>query len=85
MNNKEVISKFYQEFFNDHDVESATKYVREDYIQHNPGVEQGRIGLMEALRDKFRFNPDFHLEIKMMIEEDNMVAKLFCHYKKLLA
>lgn len=40
--NKEVIRKFYQEFFNDHIVESADKYVREDYVQHNPGVEQGR-------------------------------------------
>ena len=36
--NKEVIRKFYQEFFNDHIVESADKYVREDYIQHNPGA-----------------------------------------------
>ena len=39
--NKEVIRNFYQEFFNDHIVESADKYVREDYIQHNPG-EIGR-------------------------------------------
>ena len=40
--NKDVIQKFYQEFFNEHIIESADKYVREDYIQHNPGVESGQ-------------------------------------------
>ena len=76
MTNKEVIAGFYQEFFNDHIIDSADKYVREDYIQHNPGVEQGREGLKNAFRDKFATDPTFHLVIKMMIEEDNMVAVL---------
>lgn len=74
MTNKELITGFYQEFFNDHVVESAKKYVREDYIQHNPGVEQGRDGLMCAFADKFRTNPDFHLKIEKMISEDDMIA-----------
>ena len=74
MTNKEVITNFYKEFFNEHIVESATKYVREDYIQHNPGVEQGRAGLMEAFAEKFKEHPEFALQIKFMIEEDNMVA-----------
>ena len=45
MTNKEVIRAFYKEFFNDHIIEAADKYVREDYIQHNPGVDQGRQAL----------------------------------------
>lgn len=72
--NKEVIRKFYQEFFNDHIVESADKYVREDYIQHNPGVDQGREALKTAFGEKFAEHPDFHLDIKMMIAEKDMVA-----------
>ena len=72
--NKEVIRGFYQEFFNDHVVESADKYVREDYIQHNPGVGQGREALKEAFGEKFITNPTFKLEIKMLIAEDDMVA-----------
>ena len=44
--NKKLIEDFYREFFNGHDVNSALKYVREDYIQHNPGVDQGRTALM---------------------------------------
>lgn len=74
MTNKEVIRAFYQEFFNDHKIESADKYVREDYIQHNPGVGQGREALKHAFADKFVSDPDFHLEIRMMIAEDDMVA-----------
>ena len=74
MTNKELIRAFYKEFFNDHIVESADKYVREDYIQHNPGVTQGRKGIMDGFREKFKSEPTFHLEIKMLIEEDNMVC-----------
>ena len=39
MSNKELVRAFYKEFFNDHDVDAALKYVKEDYIQHNPGVQ----------------------------------------------
>lgn len=74
MTNKEVVRAFYQEFFNDHIIESAEKYVREDYKQHNPGVGQGRQALMDAFRQKFITEPTFHLEIKMLIEDEDMVA-----------
>lgn len=74
MDNKAIIQGFYREFFNGHDVESAKKYVREDYIQHNPGVGQGRTALMEAFGEKFKAWPDFKLDIKMMISEGDMIA-----------
>ena len=72
--NKEVIRRFYQEFFNDHIVDSADRYVREDYVQHNPGVEQGRDGLKRAFAEKFREHPEFALDIQMLIAENDMVA-----------
>ena len=74
MPNKEVVQAVYKEFFNDHDIDSVKKYIREDYVQHNPGVTQGRQGLMDAFRQKFIDEPSFRLEIKMMIAEDDMVA-----------
>lgn len=74
MTNKELITNFYQEFFNEHHTEAAIKYVREDYIQHNPGVEQGRDALVQAFADKFIQDPTFHLNIKMIISEEDMVA-----------
>ena len=74
MTNKEVIGAFYQEFFNDHIIEAAEKYVCEDYIQHNQGVGQGRQALMDAFAEKFKEHPEFNLQIKFMIEEKDMVA-----------
>ena len=59
--NKTVIQNFYEEFFNGHIVESADKYVREDYIQHNPGVEQGReaLGIVPLALHIARGDDDF--------------------------
>lgn len=72
--NKAVIRSFYEEFFNGHIVESADKYVREDYIQHNPGVAQGREALKAAFAEKFKAHPEFRLNIQMLIAEQDMVA-----------
>lgn len=74
MDNKELIRAFYKEFFNEHNVEAAEKYVREDYMQHNPGVGQGREALMEAFSSKFAVNPEFCLKIEKMISEDDMIS-----------
>lgn len=74
MTNKEIIQAFYKEFFNEHSIEAADKYVREDYIQHNPGVGQGREALKSAFANKFATDPAFHLKIAMMIEENDLVA-----------
>ena len=72
--NKEVIRQFYLDFFNAHIVESADRYVREDYIQHNRGVDQGREALKSAFAEKFREHPEFRLDIQMLIAENDMVA-----------
>lgn len=74
MTNTEVVLAMYEEFFNGHDVNAALKYVKEDYIQHNPGPGQGRANLMSAFGEKFRTNPDFHLNIQFTIAEDDKVA-----------
>lgn len=74
MTNKEVVEKMYEEFFNGHDVSAALKYVKEDYIQHNPGPGSGRANLMKAFAEKFQKNPDFHLHVQFMISEGDKVA-----------
>ena len=74
MTNREVVEAMYKEFFNEHNIDVALKYVREDYIQHNPGVGQGRAALMEGFAQKFIVEPTFKLEIQKMICEDDMVA-----------
>lgn len=74
MGNKEMIKNFYESFFNKHNINAALDYVKEDYIQHNPGVAQGRIGLMNAFKEKFKSNPDFYLKIIKIIEEDDFIV-----------
>lgn len=74
MTNKEVVEKMYEEFFNGHDVSAALKYVKEDYIQHNPGPGPGRDNLMKAFGKKFEENPDFHLYVQFMVAEGDKVV-----------
>lgn len=74
MTHKQLILKFYEEVFNNHDIDATVKYMREDYIQHNPGVPQGRDGFIEAFRKKFAAVPTFHLDVKRIIVEDDMAA-----------
>lgn len=74
MDHKDLIRSFYEEFFNRHIVEAADRFVREDYIQHNPGLGQGREALKRAFAEKFQANPDFRLEIIMLIAEADKVA-----------
>lgn len=73
MEKENLVREFYREFFNGHDVQSAEKYVREDYIQHNPGVGQGRQALMDAFAKKFQEHPEFRLEIQMIIVDGDRV------------
>ena len=74
MTNKEIVLNFYRDFWNAHDVSTVAQYVHEDYIQHNPGVSQGRQGIMDGFREKFKTEPTFKLEIQMTISEGDMIA-----------
>lgn len=74
MTHEELIRAFYKEVFNDHDAAAAAKYMKEDYIQHNPGLGHGRAAFIEAFAAKFEKVPDFHLEIKHLIIQDDMAA-----------
>ena len=74
MTNKELLQAFYEEVFNGHDVDAARKYLREDYIQHNPGVGQGREAFIDAFRKKFEMVPTFHLDVKRIIVDEDIAA-----------
>ena len=44
MTNKEVVLWFYEEVFNAWDLSKLDEFMRDDYIQHNPTVEDGKEG-----------------------------------------
>ena len=46
------------------------KYVAEDYIQHNPGIADGRSAAIAALTPKFS-NANARFEIKRMLVDDD--------------
>lgn len=71
--NKRIVARFYEEFFNGHDLSAADRYVRTDYIQHSNEAEQGRQGLKDFFAAMLSHMPTFRLEIKTMVSEGDMV------------
>lgn len=46
--NEKLVTTFYQKLFGDKDVSAIDEYIVEDYIQHNPGVADGRAAIKAA-------------------------------------
>ena len=56
------------------DIRSAfDTYVADDYIQHNPGLADGRAAAREALADKFGA-PGFSIEVVRMLVDGDLCA-----------
>jgi steroid delta-isomerase-like uncharacterized protein len=71
--NKEIIRTFCADAFNNHDLSKLSRYMRDDYIQHNPDCPQGKAGFIEFFKQIFKAIPDFKYSIKQMIAEENLV------------
>ncbi|WP_320163517.1 ester cyclase [uncultured Trichococcus sp.] len=71
---KQTVLDFYEGFFNQQLVTKADPLIAEDYIQHNPGVEQGREGLVRAFQQKFASTEYFHLEVDHVVLEAEYAA-----------
>ena len=56
--NRRIVVEFYTSFFQDEDLTAAERFIREDYIQHNPGLPDGRAPLVELFERIFASNPD---------------------------
>lgn len=72
MTNKEIVLNFYRDVWNAHDDSKVAEYVCEDYVQHNPTVEQGRQGLLNFL--KFFFTKKAKHDIQLALEDGDLVA-----------
>lgn len=72
MTNKEIVLNFYRDVWNAHDASKVSQYVCEDYVQHNPNVEQGRQGLLNFL--KFFFTKEAKHDIQLALEDGDLVA-----------
>ena len=71
--NKEIVIRFYDEVFRKHNLNSAEKYIHDDYIQHNPDVAQGRKGFVDFHIGFFAAIPDSCATINRIIAEGDFV------------
>lgn len=71
---KEDIRNFYKEFFHNQKIDYAKKIIAPYYIQHNPGVEDGREGFIHTFADAFASGKKFHIEIEDIILGEDMAA-----------
>ncbi|WP_434778875.1 nuclear transport factor 2 family protein [Neisseria sp. Ec49-e6-T10] len=55
--NLELVVNFYNEFFNQHNIQAAYKYLDKSYIQHNPYVPDGILPFTDYFAGYFKDNP----------------------------
>lgn len=63
MDNKAIVTKFYQEVFQAGDLSHLDNYMRDDYLQHNPTVKDGKKGFREFITGFLKCNPPLRLLI----------------------
>jgi len=71
--NKNVVSRFYNDVFINHDMSRIDEYMREDYIQHNADCPQGKAGFLEFFDTIFAAVPDFRYKLHNMVAEGDIV------------
>ncbi len=74
--NKAIVRDFYTTVLIGRDVDAAPRFLRADYIQHNPEVPTGLRGFMETFRARFAQQrpPDYKRELLNVIGENDMVV-----------
>jgi len=73
---KAVVRDFYATVLIGRDLDAAPRFLRSDYIQHNPQVPTGLKGFMDTFRERFaqKLPPDYKRELLNVIGENDMVV-----------
>jgi predicted SnoaL-like aldol condensation-catalyzing enzyme len=71
--NKELIGNFAEEVFVNKSFANLSRYMRADYIQHNPLVAQGSSGFQEFFQSWFASAPDFRYTLKNIVADGDYV------------
>src|SRR5260370_8760174 len=64
MRNPEMLARLFAEIMNGHDAQRFSELVSEDYLNHNPFVEQGRAGVIKFMSHWFEGIPDTHVTVE---------------------
>lgn len=71
--NRDVVTRLYFHFFNQHDLAYASKVISEDFIQHNPNIGTGRQPLVDAIQSLFQVFPQARWNLAHMGAEGDLV------------
>lgn len=74
LTNKEIVVRFYTAAFIDKNLDAASVYLSDAYIQHNPSVRSGGQAFLEFARGLRARNPDAKAVIKRVIAENDLVV-----------
>src|SRR5262245_50508470 len=74
--NKAIVRDFYTTVLIDRNVDAAQRFVRQDYIQHNPQVPTGLKGFMDTFRERFarKLPSDYKRELLNVVGDRDMVV-----------
>ena len=72
--NKQNAIEFYRMAFSGNPAEAVEKYVGEEYIQHNPVVENGKLGFIDYFIRMQTEYPDKQVEFIRAVAEGDLVA-----------
>jgi len=74
--NKALVRDFYTTVLIGRNVDAAPRFMRADYIQHNPQVPTGLKGFMDTFRERFaqKLPPDYKRELLNVIGDNDMVV-----------
>jgi predicted SnoaL-like aldol condensation-catalyzing enzyme len=71
--NHEVVERFINSVFIKHDFSLLDEIMRDDYIQHNADVAQGKAGFKVFFEKTFKAMPDFKYTINKIVAEGDIV------------
>jgi predicted SnoaL-like aldol condensation-catalyzing enzyme len=74
--NKEIVRNFYTTVLIGRDIDATPRFLRPDYIQHNPQVPTGLKGFMDTFRERFaqKLPPDYKRELLNVVGDNDMVV-----------
>jgi predicted SnoaL-like aldol condensation-catalyzing enzyme len=73
--NKALVQGFWNDVFIARNADAAARYLRPDFVQHDPHMPQGLKGFQDYFRDAFTKAPaNFKVEIQKMVAEGDLVV-----------
>ena len=73
--NKEIVRRFADQFINEHDYDTAAKFLADDIHDYTPlGETTGRDAVVETAKAIETAFPDFHITIEELVADGDTVA-----------